>query len=99
MRPRGTRPRPSPAGPRKPFPWGAQAIVEGLFTSRSVQAESQTGVAFDQPEEQVVAPSPVDLEEASRVTLAPEAVALKQGDRRRIFRDAGRFDPMQAQLW
>src|ERR1700749_4027783 len=45
----------------------------------------------------MVAPSPVDPEEASRITLALKAVALERRDRRRILRDAGRFDPVQPQ--
>ena len=50
---------------------------------------SRTCVAFDQPEQDVVAPGPVDPQESARVALTPEAVALEQ-------RDRGAFSGMQA---
>src|SRR6478609_9016972 len=72
-----------------------------LFKIRSVKIgprQSWTRVAFDQPEQDMIPPSPVYLEEAACVALAPETVAFKQGDRWRVLGDAGCFDPMQPQL-
>src|SRR3984957_13610112 len=60
--------------------------------------QSRTRVALHEPKQDVVAPSPVDLEKTARVALAQEVVTLEERDRWRIFRDAGGFDPVQPQL-
>src|SRR5271170_6442002 len=59
--------------------------------------QSWTRVALDQREQEVVAPRAVDPEKSPRITLAPEAVALEQGDGGRVLGDARRLDAMQAQ--
>src|SRR6185437_9383760 len=87
----------TPAKPRQPraVPAWARRRSLRLSSVKRSPRQSRTRVALDEPEQDVVAPGPVDPEEPSRVALAPEAVALEQRDRGRIFRDAGRLDPMQ----
>ena len=50
------------------------------------------------PEKNMIPPCAVDLEVAARIALALEAVALENGDRRRVVGDAGRLDAVQPQL-